>query len=180
MRLFFALVPSPQLQQTLASLARDVARLAHGRPVPAENIHLTLAFIGAWPQARLPMLLELGDRIDAAPTVVALDTLGGFRRAGVAWIGASAPPAALTGLAGSLGTALASAGIAVDERAFHPHLTLARKCRGPYPHAAAGPFGWNVDAMELMQSDTRLARPRYTTLRRWPTGGARAAAGGLA
>ena len=52
LRVFYALVPPPALAIALGDLARDVARRAHGRPVPADNIHLTLAFIGAWPAAR--------------------------------------------------------------------------------------------------------------------------------
>jgi 2'-5' RNA ligase len=167
-RVFFALVPPPSLQQTLADLARDVARRAHGRPVPAENIHLTLAFIGAWPISRLPLLLGRGTRRAGEATHVTLDTLGGFRRAGIAWIGASAPPAPLIELANALGAALSAAGVAVDERTFHPHLTLARKCHGPYAHDAVGPYSWDVDAIALMRSETHAEGARYTMLRRWP------------
>ena len=89
LRVFFALVPPPELAQSLGTLARDVARRARGRPVPAENVHLTLAFVGAWPHARLPELRDAGAQLRGAPIELRLDTLGGFRRAGVAWIGAA-------------------------------------------------------------------------------------------
>ena len=48
-RVFFALVPPASLRQASASLGRDIAKRARGRAVPAENLHVTVAFVGAWP-----------------------------------------------------------------------------------------------------------------------------------
>lgn len=166
--MFFALVPPPPLQRALGELARAVARRAHGRPVPAENIHLTLAFIGAWPVSRLRLLLDIGARIEGRPIEFTLDTLGGFRRAGVAWVATSRPPAELLALAATLGAALSAIGIAEDERPLHPHLTLARKCRGPYAAEPIAQLSWTADAVTLMQSDTRAAGARYERLASWP------------
>ena len=165
--MFFALVPPPSLAQSLGALARDVARRARGRPVPAENIHLTLVFVGAWPSARLPALLDAGAQLRGAAIDLSLDTLGGFRRAGVAWIGAVAPPR-LTALATSLATRLAAVGVALDDRPLAPHVTLARKCRGPYPDGRVTPFSWTADAVTLLGSQTRAEGARYTPLARWP------------
>jgi 2'-5' RNA ligase len=167
-RVFYALVPPPSLQFVLAECAREAARRAHGRPVPADNIHLTLAFVGAWPVAALPALLDIGASLEGRAMRVMLDRQGGFRRAGIAWIGTSAPPAALTELAGSLGAALLAHGVAIDGRPFHAHLTLARKCRGPYAHDGFGPLAWDVDHFVLMQSDTRAEGARYSRLASWP------------
>lgn len=169
-RVFYALVPPASLQLTLGELARDLARRVHGRPVPADNIHLTLAFIGAWPISRLALLLDIGGSLRGEATRVTLDSLGGFRRAGVAWIGSSKAPETLNTLAVALGALLTAAGIAVDERAFHPHLTLARKCRGPFPNDAVGPFAWNIGSVALMRSDTRPEGARYRMLARWELG----------
>ena len=46
MRLFFALWPPPDTAQALANWAEEVARDVGGKPVAAEKIHLTLAFLG--------------------------------------------------------------------------------------------------------------------------------------
>lgn len=165
--MFFALVPPPELAQSLGTLARDVARRTRGRPVPAENVHLTLAFVGAWPHARLPELLDAGAQLRGAPVELRLDTLGGFRRAGVAWIGA-ATTSSLSALVTSLATALVSAGVALEDRPLAPHVTLARKCRGPYPDERVAPFAWTADAVTLLESQTRAEGARYRTLARWP------------
>lgn len=167
-RVFFALLPPPSLQRALDELARDTARRARGRPVPAENLHVTLAFVGAWPIARLPVLLAAGAAMRGEPMRIVLDRQGAFRRAGIAWIAASAPPARLMALAAALADALAAAGVVLDAQPYRPHLTLARHCRGPYPHDAAGPFAWDVTDMALMQSETRTEGVRYRQLANWP------------
>lgn len=170
-RVFYALVPPPALQCALGEFAREVARRAHGRPVPAENIHLTLAFVGAWPSARLPVLTGIGAALEGAPMRVTLDVQGGFRRAGIAWIGPSCAPPALAALACTLAGALAQGGIGQEERPFHPHLTLARKCRGPHAQAAVGPYEWDVGEVSLMRSDTRAEGARYEPIAQWPLRG---------
>jgi len=163
---FFALVPPPSLRQSLAVLADDVAQRAHGRPIPAENLHITVAFVGTWPLSGLSRWVDAGERCAAGPMHVTLDTLGGFRRAGVAWLGSSAAPGPLRDLGHCLNAELADAGI-VNDRPFHPHLTLARNCRGPFPRGSAGPFDWDVDALSLMQSHADAAGARYVALRQW-------------
>ena len=65
-RVFFALVPPPPLREALGVLAASVAQRAHGRALPADNLHVTLAFIGAWPASRLAHWMDVGARC-AAP-----------------------------------------------------------------------------------------------------------------
>jgi 2'-5' RNA ligase len=166
-RLFFALVPPRALQQALGEVARNVASRVHGRPVQPVNIHMTLAFIGAWPLARLDVLTNVGAQLVAPPMDIVLDSIGRFRRTGIAWMGPSMPPSALSMLASSLARKLAAVNVALEERRFHPHLTLARKCREPHPIASAGPYAWHADAVTLMRSETRAEGPRYTALESW-------------
>ena len=167
-RVFFALVPPPPLQQALGDLARDVARRAHGRPVPADNVHATLAFVGVWPVSRLPELHAAGGDVHGEPMRIVLDRQGAFRRAGIAWIAALQPPSALGTLAQALFERLVAVGVKLDERPFRPHVTLARHCRGPYPSGPVGPFAWDVDVIALMLSDTPAEGARYRMLASWP------------
>ena len=166
-RVFFALLPPPAVQRDLGDLARDVARRAHGRPVPADNMHVTLAFIGAWPIAQLPMLLDAAVAVRGDPMRIVLDALGAFRRAGIAWIGPSLVPDALRRLATSLADALSTVGVILDSQPYRPHVTLARHCRGPYPNDAAGPFAFDADRFVLMQSQTRAEGARYRIVADW-------------
>ena len=166
-RVFFALVPPSPIRDALAKLGTQIAERVRGRAVPPENIHLTLAFIGAWPVMRMPVLTDIGARMGAQPIEVVLDTVGTFRRAGVAWIGVSTPPPALTLLASTLATSLAAAGVPIEARRFHPHLTLARRCQGAHAVETAGPYRWIADAMTLVASETRPEGSRYSPLATW-------------
>jgi 2'-5' RNA ligase len=130
-------------------------------------MHVTLAFIGAWPDARLPTLLNAAASVHGEPMNIALDRLGVFRRAGIAWAGPSLVPDASARLAASLADALSAAGLKLDARPYRPHVTLARHCRGPYPEGAAGPFGFDADRFVLMQSQTCAAGARYQSLATW-------------
>lgn len=168
-RVFLALLPPPAAQRALGDLAREAARRAHGRPVPAENMHITLAFVGAWPIARMPILLDAARDVTGEPMRIALDDLGTFRRAGIAWIGSSSPSDALLRLQSSLAAALRSGGVAFDDlQPYRPHVTLARRCRGPYPHGATAPVVFDVHRFSLMQSQTGAEGARYRVLAEWP------------
>jgi len=173
-RLFFAVVPDAAARDALAALARDVAQDAGGRASRAETLHLTLAFLGNVPLAQLDALQAIGAHAAAAaaPFVLTLDTLGAFRAAGVAWAGTNAVPAALEQVFAALRALLHAGGLPTERRAFHPHVTLARRCVRPLPQRGMAPVAWPVDAIVLMASDTLPEGPRYRRLASWPLAGA--------
>jgi len=167
-RLFFALEPAEDALQALAVAAAAVARETGGRPMPPGKIHLTLAFLGDVPQPRIADAEAAADAARVAPFTLVLDRLGTFRRAGIAWAGASQPDPALLRLQGTLAAQLGARGFALEPRPFAPHVTLARKVEGALRDPAFEPFGWRVSDFALVQSD--LATGRYETLRRWALG----------
>ena len=176
-RVFYALVLPPELRPPIGEVARSTARRVHGRPVPAENLHLTLAFIGEIARSRLPTLIAVGAAVHGEALTLVLDRLGGFRRAGVAWIGASRPPQPLGMFAVALGRALAVVGIECDERPFHPHMTIVRRCRVQPDEQPVGPYAWAIDELVLMQSETGIEGARYRALAKWPLTAGSPAAG---
>ena len=169
-RVFFAIVPPPGLAQALAELARMVGVRARGRIVPAPNIHLTLAFVGAWPLAGVPALKAAGRAVHGEPFRLMLDALGSFRRAGIAWVGPSHPPPQLVTLATSLGEALAANEVSYDARVFRPHVTLVRRLRAPGPSGTIEPLSWDVHAFSLMESRATGQGVRYEPLATWRLG----------
>jgi 2'-5' RNA ligase len=66
--LFFALWPDHALQQSLAETTQTVVLAAGGRPVPPENFHLTLAFLGSVPDARISEVAALGANVASQVT----------------------------------------------------------------------------------------------------------------
>ena len=105
-RVFFALWPDAPLRMLLAGLAAEVARESGGRATAANLLHLTLAFLGDQPPARVEALHRVGAGVRARPFALALDTIGGFRGTGIAWLGASAPQSELAALHAELMAAL--------------------------------------------------------------------------
>src|SRR5271169_3164256 len=105
-RVFFALWPDAPVRAMLCELAREIARESGGRPTAPDLVHLTLAFLGEQPAVGVETLRCVGAGIRARAFTLTLDAVGCFPRAGIAWLGASAPQPDLTALQGSLAAAL--------------------------------------------------------------------------
>jgi 2'-5' RNA ligase len=172
-RLFFALWPDPQARAALALLARDVARHALGNAPRADNLHLTLAFLGSVGGDRLEPLRRIGGEVAArvAPFDLSLERIGG-RGFGIAWLSPDGLPPALVALHGTLTTGLAGDGFAAERRMFRPHLTLARHCVRAAHRGAVLPIRWTVDRLALVESTLAAGGSRYRDLASWPLGGA--------
>jgi 2'-5' RNA ligase len=166
-RLFFAVWPG-EAAAPLARLALDVARLAEGRAVPREKIHLTLAFLGEVPSARLDAAREAGAGVRFDGFAFALDRVGSFRGARVAWAGSSRMPAPLAALQSALAARLHACGFVPEERPFAPHATLARRTRKAVPAAAIPAIDWRVDAFTLVRSGS--GDGRYEVLEEYRAG----------
>jgi 2'-5' RNA ligase len=167
-RVFFALWPDASLQAVLADLAREMARDHGGRPTASNQIHLTLAFLGEQPEARVATLCRLAGDLRARVFTLTLDVLGGFARGGIAWLGASEPQPGLAALHRELAAALRQEGFAVDERPYTAHLTLARRSRAPLERRLAQPLGWPVTSFFLVASELGRGGSTYRKLAEWP------------
>jgi 2'-5' RNA ligase len=176
LRVFFGLWPDAEARDRLAELARATSERARGRAPPPANLHMTLAFVGEVPLASVAKLSSIGRNASAMafPFPLTLDCIGAFHRQGVAWAGASSPPAELVRLATALGAGLAAQGWRLERRAFQAHVTLARRCRisvgDPLRDGESlpVPIVWNVARMTLAASELASGPPRYRELDAWP------------
>jgi 2'-5' RNA ligase len=173
-RLFVALEPPPEARRALAATARDLAGRVDGRPVRAEAIHLTLAFLGEVAPERGDALAEAvraalaGPALQATPG--AIRALPARSRARVLARELIDDDGALATRAQAVRAAVAeAAGIPPERRPFLAHLTLARLRRPariasaaldlPREHAFAFSRG------SLYHSERRGgAPPRYEAL----------------
>jgi 2'-5' RNA ligase len=168
-RVFFALWPDDPARARLAALGVRVAGEGGGRPVPAANLHLTLAFLGDVAVDRSGVAKRVAAGIRGTAFELALDRLGSFRRAGVGWAGPTRIPPSLAGLQSALDGALRAAGFDLEERAFAAHLTLARKLARPLPAMAIEPgVAWRVERFVLVESARESGR--YTEVAAWELG----------
>jgi 2'-5' RNA ligase len=164
-RLFFALMPPPAVASALAAAAADV-RYPAGRPLPAGNLHVTLAFMGA---VDATACAEAAARVTTGtPFVLDFDHAGWFERARVAWLGPAQVPPALTALAGALRSSLDAAGLPCDRQAFRCHLTIARDVDALALPQAVTPVRWTVTEFALVESVRGAAGTRYESRAKWP------------
>ena len=168
LRLFFALWPDPQTRAAIADLAERVAGETGGRATAFENIHLTLAFLGAQPRDSADELAARARAIEASQFVLTHDHIDCWRKNGVAWLGASDMPPALATMRKSLLASLAAAGITDDARPFAVHVTLARKVTTLLRYRLPSPISWPIDSLALVASETRSEGPVYRVLASLP------------
>ena len=128
---------------------------------PAENFHLTLAFIGETDRHGFNNAIEALSKVDTPAFEMTLAGLGFFgdRKPRALWAG-TAPNEALHHLQTKVETALRRTGFDLERRKFTPHVTLAYLKNVPQPVAAqycaehglfsCGPFP--VEAFHLYSS----------------------------
>ena len=122
MRLFTAIQPSHGFRAALEDLQQRLREAGvTGRYREPDGLHLTLAFIGEWPEDITELLPAV-----RKPFSVTLSHLGIFPEANVLWAGVE-PCEELDLLAKQVRHCLADAGIPFDRKSFSPHITLARK-----------------------------------------------------
>lgn len=96
-----------------------------------ENIHLTLKFFGSVPVDRIPAISEAVSRAakEFSSFQIGVGGTGVFpkaSRAQVLWIGVSDPSDKLVSLQRQLENECANEGFEKEDRAYRPHLTIAR------------------------------------------------------
>ena len=173
MRLFVALDLPGDVRAALAAWADEAAPEAVRR-VPAQNLHLTLAFLGSRDEDTAGVVAELLPGV--ARPLAALCTAGALwlppRRPGVLTVALRADDA-LSALQGAVVAALErTIGFEPERRTFRPHVTVGRVPRGaridwrrelrpPAPELAFG-----APALTLYRSHTGRGGARYQVLER--------------
>ncbi|RCX11766.1 RNA 2',3'-cyclic phosphodiesterase [Extensimonas vulgaris] len=167
-RLFLALWPPVGWAADLVQRFGLDAAGARNRKVPPQQIHLTLHFLGSVPRSQLPALVE-GLRVPFAPFDLVFRRCERWPRGMLVALPDALPPA-LAALHAALGAALQRLGLPVEQRAFRPHITLARRYEAedaqeaPVPAALASPVRWHVSRYALVESHPVMApdAPRKT------------------
>jgi len=124
-RLFVAIRPPASVR---ALLLGAMGGISGARWQSEDQLHLTLRFIGEVDRHRGSDIHAALGGIHHAPFEIALNGIGAFERRGQAeavWAGV-APPEPLKALHNKVDAALTRVGVAPDQRAFLPHVTLAR------------------------------------------------------
>ena len=166
-RLFVGVALSPAQQQQIAAvLALLPAEL---KPVPAENLHLTLRFLG---QSRETQARALWAQLSAASLPVfsvRLSQLLCWSGPRVLCLAGDILDPALRDLDACITQAAASAGYPPAQHPLHPHLTLARGAKQLPPSPLTVPaLQVQPTELHLYQSVSTPAGVRYPVLASLP------------
>ncbi len=129
-RLFVAIDPPQHIREQLVEIC---CGLPDARWVPAEQLHLTLCFIGEVSSSAFLDIREALNEITFTPFALRLQGVGFFPPRGqprVVWVGV-APSEPLAVLQRKITTRLFTLGFEPENRKFSPHLTLARLNQTP-------------------------------------------------
>ncbi len=185
MRLFVAAeTPGPQRDSLAAVCERGFKQGV--RWVPADNVHLTVKFLGEVNEAMLPAVKDAlaAAAAAAAPFELAFGGGGCFpnpREPRVVWLGVTTGEEEARTLAAAVEKAVVAAGFPSEEKAFRPHVTLGR-VKDPRPGAAAvaakvralADFATPaavITTLVLYRSVTLPDGARYDEVARFPLGG---------
>jgi 2'-5' RNA ligase len=173
-RLFVALRPPRDMRETLLALMGGVPG---ARWQDDAQLHLTLSFIGEVDRPQADDIAGALATIDGPRPTITLQGAGSFDRKGHAhtlWAGV-APDAGLRQLHERINRALLVAGAKPEQRAFRPHITLARLGREagpvePFLSRIAGLASAPVtlDAFLLFESRLGHEGAAYEAVARYP------------
>ena len=131
-RMFLALELGDEARHAVAAHLQSSlgGKKLPGKPVPPENWHITMRFLGPTKAVeRDAILAHLDQHVMVEPFRIRFTEFGGFPReekASVLWLGIDGDLDSLSALAMECETAAQSAGMEPEGRPFHPHLTLSR------------------------------------------------------
>jgi 2'-5' RNA ligase len=180
MRLFIALDIPAEIRARINEYAERVRSYApEARWARVEGLHVTLKFIGEVKDAKAAEIKSALAAVKAGPFDVTFANVGFFpapKSPRVFWIGVEAGDP-LPALAAAIDDELVKLDITREERAYHPHLTLARAAADPHVLKALAPllnlepsphFG-TMAARDffLYQSQPQKGGSKYTKLERY-------------
>ena len=128
---------------------------------------ITLVFLGSIDARQSRAVQGAASAIRCRCFSLKLDKLGKWPRAKIIWLAPATFPDELTSLVTELNRSASECGIEVESRPYSPHITLARKARGPAPRLDFKPFEWKIKSYALVQSRTLQEGAVYEVIQSW-------------
>ena len=165
-RYFFALNPDSQTRKKIREVQNDSELDVRGL-VPAANLHLTLLFLGHVEKENYNDLIDITNDIDLPGFTLQIARSGWWKRSRIAWVAPNTASKPLFNLVNSLSEAARQSKIAVANRDFHAHITLARRVRS-FQAVGFTPIHWEVTEFCLFNSTSIPGGVEYKLMHAWP------------
>jgi 2'-5' RNA ligase len=164
-RLFFALWPTDRQRDRFRDIISPMAKNVEGKATYRGNWHVTLAFVGEFPEERIPDLQLAASKIEAEPFRLRFDRVEYWPRPKLAClVGASVPPE-LTRLVTSLGRTLSEFDVPPENFTYRPHVTVATHARPFETQRLAQPAVAEWSEFELIESISQPGSVTYRPLK---------------
>jgi RNA 2',3'-cyclic 3'-phosphodiesterase len=167
MRLFIALDIDDAIRERITRFVEGVqAFTPNARWVKSESLHVTLKFVGEQPETMVEQIKQALAMVRGDTTQIQFRGYGFFptaKSARVFWVGIESGPQ-LTSLAAAVDDATALLGIPKEDRAFSPHLTLARGAGGSGSPRWRKNDGPNSTFQRLQEKLAALSLPEFGTM----------------
>jgi 2'-5' RNA ligase len=167
MRIFIALDIDDAIRNRISRFVDGVSGFApDARWVKPESLHLTLKFIGEQPEPSVEPIQQALSGLQASASEI---HFGGYRffptakSARVFWIAMEAGPQLAT-LAAAIDEKMATLDIPRENRAFSPHLTLARASGGSGSPRRSNSDRPNRTFQHLQEKLAALPSPEFGTM----------------
>ena len=164
-KLFFALWPSHRQREQLRDAINPVLSTVEGHSVDRRNWHVTLVFIGNFPEESIPGLMSVVDIIEPGEFRLRFDSLTFWQRPKIACMHTKIIPPELDRLVKALQQALIPFGFEPDERVYRPHITVSRKVRAFQEIRLARPVELQWSDFELVESVSVRGEVQYHPLK---------------
>lgn len=127
--IFFALWPSERQRELLRDTINPALSAVEGTSIDRRNWHVTLVYVGAFAEERIPQLSAAVATIEPVNIRLRFDRLTFWQRPKIACLDVMTIPPELEQLVGSIEKALLPFGITPQERTYRPHITASRRVR---------------------------------------------------
>ncbi len=164
-RLFFALWPDERQRETLRNTISPVVRQVEGKAVHRANWHVTLVFVGNFPELRVDELREAAGAIEPEPFRLRFDRLCYWQRPRIACLQAMSVPPPLDALVTELNQVLERFEREPETGTYRPHITTVRRARAFEPIVLARPLELNWTGFELVESVSTRNGVEYRPLK---------------
>lgn len=167
MRLFIALDITDAIRDRISLFVAGVSGFApDARWAKPESLHVTLKFVGEQSEPAVEQIKQTLSTIRSAATEIQFRGYGFFPTAKsprVFWMGLQTGPQ-LASLAAQIDDKMASLGIPKEDRAFSPHLTLARSAGGSGNPRRSKTDAPNRIFQRLQEKLSVLSTPEFGTM----------------
>ena len=168
-RLFFALEIPKANKSTIATWRSNLIT-KFTNPVTAENLHLTLCFLGQINETVEQQIMLKMAEIRGQLIELVFTHLGVFHQAKVAYLSPDIVPDALDLLVRQQVQLARECGIATDHRTYFPHITIARKVSFLAKNPIMPTFSVTFKKIVLYHSVSTKNGIEYHKIKSWSLG----------